>query len=69
MTLCELVLRAIRGAREPRPAVGPLASEDHARLLGVTRREYTLGAEVLAECLVALGCKFQPDAGEIACGP
>lgn len=62
MTPRELVLRAIRGEPVPRPAVGPLASHYHARVGGVTLRDYTLKADVLADCVVAYWRKFQPDA-------
>lgn len=62
MTSRELVRRAIRGEPVPRPAVGPLASHYHARVGGVTLRDYTLHAEVLADCVIAYWRKFQPDA-------
>lgn len=62
MTSRELVARALRGESVPRPAAGPLASHYHARVGGVTLRQYTLNAEVLAECVVAYWRKFRPDA-------
>lgn len=62
MTSRELVRRALRGEPTPRPAVGPLAVHCTARLAGVSLREFTLDAGVLAACVVRYHREFQPDA-------
>ena len=62
MTPRELVQRALAGQPVPRPAVGPLASHYHAAVGGVSLRDYTLKAGVLADCVVRYHRKFQPDA-------
>lgn len=62
MTSREIVLRALQGEPTPRPAVGPLAVHFTARLAGVSLREYTLNAGVLADCVVRYHREFQPDA-------
>ncbi len=62
MTSQELVHRALKGEAIPRPAVGPLASHYHAAVGGVSLRDYTLNAELLADCVVRYHRKFKPDA-------
>ena len=62
MTSKEIVQRALRGQPVPRPAVGPLASHYHATVGGVSLRDYTLKADVLADCVIQYHRKFQPDA-------
>jgi len=58
----ELVQRALSGLAVPRPAVGPLAVHYCARLAGKTLRDYSLRADVLADCVIRYHEKFQPDA-------
>ena len=62
MTSAELVKRALNGLAVPRPAVCPLAAHYHAKVGGVTLRDYTLKAEVLADCVIRYHREFQPDA-------
>ena len=62
MTSRELVRRALKGEPTPRPAVGPLAVHCTARLAGVSLREFTLDAGMLADCVVRYHREFQPDA-------
>ena len=62
MNSAELVKRALSGLAVPRPAVGPLAAHYHASVGGVSLRDYTLKADVLADCVIRYYRKFQPDA-------
>jgi MtaA/CmuA family methyltransferase len=58
----ELVTAAIQGANLPRFPVGPLAVHFCARLAGVTLRQYTTDARVLAESVIRYYETFRPDA-------
>lgn len=58
----ELVGRTLSGLAVPRPAVGPLAVHYCARFAGVSLRDYTLSASVLADCVLRYHERFQPDA-------
>lgn len=62
MTPQNIVACALNGEPAPRPAVGPLAVHWTARLAGVSLRDFTLNAGVLAECVAGYHSKFQPDA-------
>lgn len=58
----ERVLRALRGEPVDHPASGPLAVHFCAVQAGVTLKEYTLDARVLADCVVRYHEKYRPDA-------
>jgi uroporphyrinogen decarboxylase len=58
----ELISRALKGLPVPRTPVGPLAVHYCARIGGVSQRDYTLKADVLAECVIQYYRKFHPDA-------
>lgn len=58
----ELVQRALAGLDVPRPPVGPLAVHYCATYRGVSLRDYTLDAAVLADCVVRYYERFRPDA-------
>ena len=58
----EMVGRALRGLPNPRPVTGPLAVHYCAGMAGVSIREYTTDARVLADCVVRYHQRFRPDA-------
>lgn len=58
----EIVLRALQGQTNTRVATGPLAVHYCARLAGVSLRDYTSKARVLAECVLRYYDQFRPDA-------
>jgi len=58
----ELVCRALAGQPTERPAVGPLAVHYCARLAGVSLRDYTSDANLMADCVARYYERFQPDA-------
>lgn len=58
----QLVRRALSGDEAPRPATGPLAVHFCARTAGVSLRQYTTDARVLAESVVHYYQRYLPDA-------
>lgn len=62
MTSKELVLKTIMGETVPRFSSGPLAVHYTAALSGVSLRQYTLSAQVMADCITRYYELCQPDA-------
>ncbi|MCP5516691.1 MAG: uroporphyrinogen decarboxylase family protein [Verrucomicrobiales bacterium] len=58
----QLVRHALAGLPAPRVPTGPLAVHFCASLAGVSLRDYTLDAAVLADCVVRYYEAFRPDA-------
>lgn len=58
----QLVEQTLAGFPVPRPAVGPLAVHYCAARAGVSLRQYTSDARVLAACVTRYFEEFQPDA-------
>lgn len=58
----ELVRKALRGEETSRVAIGPLAVHFCAAWSGVSLRDYTLSAKVLADCVLRYYERFRPDA-------
>ena len=61
-TAKQRVLASLNGEGAARPACGPLAVHYCARLAGVSCRDYTTDAAVLADCVVRYYETFEPDA-------
>lgn len=57
-----IMQQTLAGRVPPFPAVGPLAVHYCARLAGVSVREYTTDARVLADCVIRYYETFRPDA-------
>ena len=58
----QLVQRALAGQITPRPATGPLAVHYCAHLSGVSLRQFTTDARLMADCIVRYFETFRPDA-------
>jgi MtaA/CmuA family methyltransferase len=58
----QLVRNALAGQPVPRVPVGPLAVHFCARVAGITLREYTTRARLLAESVIRYYEQFRPDA-------
>ena len=58
----QVVAAALSGRETHRPATGPLAVHFCAAFAGVSLRDYSLDAKVLADCVVHYWERFQPDA-------
>ena len=56
------VIDVLSGQSVRRPAVGPLAVHYCAQLAGVSLAEYTMNADVLADCVLKYHEQFRPDA-------
>jgi MtaA/CmuA family methyltransferase len=62
MTSREIVFRALKGKKTPRPACGPLAVHFCAVDSGISFRDFTLNSSIHAECIIRYHEKYQPDA-------
>ena len=62
LTSKQLICHALSGRDVPRPATGPLAVHFCARTAGVSLRQYTTDARVLAESVLHYHQQFRPDA-------
>lgn len=58
----QMVIRALAGESNPRIVTGPLAVHYCARLAGVSLRDYTTNAQIMAECIIRYYERFRPDA-------
>lgn len=58
----ELVAAALRGAAVPRTPTGPLAVHFCAGLAGISVRQYTTSAQLMAEAVIRYHERFRPDA-------
>jgi MtaA/CmuA family methyltransferase len=62
LTSKQLVAQTIAGRATPRPVAGPLAVHYCAAVAGVSLRQYTSAARVLADCVIQYYERFRPDA-------
>lgn len=58
----ELVASALRGEAVPRPPTGPLAVHFCAGVAGLSVRQYTTSAQLMAEAVMRYYERFHPDA-------
>ncbi len=61
MNAKEIVFKALKGEKTPRPACGPLAVHFCAADNGVSIRDFTLDSAVHAECIIRYYEKYRPD--------
>ena len=62
MTSRDIVHKALRGEKTPRPACGPLAVHFCAVDNGVSIRDFTLDSALHADCIIRYHEKYRPDA-------
>lgn len=62
MTSRDIVFKALKGEKTPRPACGPLAVHFCAVDNRVSIRDFTLNSSVHADCIIRYHEKYQPDA-------
>ena len=69
MTGRERIRRVIEGEPVDRIPAGPLAVHFCAAEEGISLQEYSSNAQALADCVIAYGRKYEPDAVWISAGP